>query len=151
MSNSNMTDDQRAQELSNARSKKSRYESQKAQKESKYNSNCNKINRLKATKRVLEEQKSIAKDGYTSMKNYAKDEANFSNWTGAKREHAHSTIEGTIVSDYDSYVDRIDDVLDAVNNEITRLQNENLRLNGDILGLASAINSLANTIRNLLN
>lgn len=61
------------------------------------------------------------------------------------------SIEGNVVGQYNTYIERIDDVVDALCNEITRLENENMQLSWDVLHIGSLINSLVNEIRTLCN
>ncbi len=148
----NTNDEQRkARELQNARNKKSGYERLKEEKENICSENNEKIRRLKVVKKNLETQKDTAKIRYDSLKDYAENAQELTDWIGDKRDKTVNEFNNMIVPEYKTYVDRIDEILDAVCDEITRLQNENYRLNGDILGLVSAINSLINKIRTLCN
>jgi len=146
------SDEQRRQrELQNARSRKSGYERERADKESTCRQNREKISRLKTVKSNLETQKEIAESRYHSLKDYAESGSQFTEWIGDKSTKAANEFSSTIVPGYNTYVDRIDEILDAVCDEITRLENENMQLNGDILHLGSLINSLINTIEKLCN
>mgnify|MGYP001852576785 FL=1 len=148
----NTNDEQRkARELQNARNEKSGYERLKEEKENICRENDEKIRRLKVVKNNLETQKDTAKIRYDSLKDYAENAQELTDWIGDKRDKTVNEFNNMIVPEYKTYVDRIDELLDAVCDEITRLQNENYRLNGDILGLVSAINSLINKIRTLCN
>ena len=146
------SDEQRRQrELQNARSQKSGYERERADKESTCRQSREKSSRVKTVKSNLETQKAVAKGRYQSLKDYAESGSQFTEWTGDKSTKTANEFNSTIVPGYDTYVDRIDEILDAVCDEITRLENENMQLNGDILHLGSLINSLVNTIEKLCN
>ena len=61
-------------------------------------------------------------------------------------------VEGNVVGQYNTYIERIDDVVvTRFTNEITRLENENMQLSWDVLHIGSLINSLVNEIRTLCN
>ena len=80
------SDEQRRQrELQNARSQKSGYERERADKESTCRQNREKISRLKTVKSNLETQKAVAKGRYQSLKDYAESGSQFTEWTGDKR------------------------------------------------------------------
>ena len=70
---------------------------------------------------------------------------------GSGRNRRRQCIEGNVVGQYNTYIERIDDVVDALCNEITRLENENMQLSWDVLHIGSLINSLVNEIRTLCN
>lgn len=73
------------------------------------------------------------------------------NGSGRNRRRQYIVIEGNVVGQYNTYIERIDDVVDALCNEITRLENENMQLSWDVLHIGSLINSLVNEIRTLCN
>ena len=72
-------------------------------------------------------------------------------WIGKEQTATVYSIEGNVVGQYNTYIERIDDVVDALCNEITRLENENMQLSWDVLHIGSLINSLVNEIRTLCN
>lgn len=138
-------------ELREARSDKSSYERSKSDAERSYDENSEKIDRLKQVKYTLGIKKGEAKSQYSQLKNYAGDFCGNQDWTGDKFTKVTGTLNNTIVTEYDKYVDRIDEVLDAVCDKITELENKNYQLHGDILHFVSCINSLINKIEKLCN
>ena len=139
------------QQLQEAQSRKSSYEYEKSSKQNTLNSNNNKISRLKTVKSKLETEKSNAKSKASSIKTYVENADNYGGWYDDLATKIQGDLQGTVVTEYNNYVDRIDEVLDDVCDEITRLENEKMQLNWDILRLGSAINSLINEIRTLCN
>ena len=125
-----------------ARSEKSAREREKAEKESKRAANEKKIERLKTARDSIQSRKELEK--------YANGDE-IGEWIGKEQTATVYSIEGNVVGQYNTYIERIDDVVDALCNEITRLENENMQLSWDVLHIGSLINSLVNEIRTLCN
>lgn len=147
----NQSEQQKQQELNQARNEKSRYESSLSDKQKLYNENNAKIKRLQAVKKRVEESKSTANGRCKELAKFAEGEEAFSDWYGNMCNKTKESFSTVINPKYTSYVNDIDDVLDAICDEITRLQNQNYTLDSDIGWLKSAINSLINKIRTLCN
>ena len=130
-----------------ARSEKSAREREKAEKESKRAANEKKIERLKTARDSIQSQKNSAKAKRKKLEKYANGDE-IGEWIGKEQT---ATVEGNVVGQYNTYIERIDDVVDALCNEITRLENENMQLSWDVLHIGSLINSLVNEIRTLCN
>ena len=134
-----------------AENQKANDQNSKTQKENTKRSNEDKIERLKAVKKVLEAEKEHAQNRADVFKISVEGEGGFPEWQGNKKTTLMGNVTSTIVPEYSRYVGRIDEILDEVCNEITRLQNENMSLSWDIFNLGSAINSLINEIRTYYN
>lgn len=133
-----------------ARSEKSAREREKAEKESKRAANEKKIERLKTARDSIQSQKNSAKAKRKKLEKYANGDE-IGEWIGKEQTATVYSIEGKVVGQYNTYIERIDDVVDALCNEITRLENENMQLSWDVLHIGSLINSLVNEIRTLCN
>ncbi|MBQ8327757.1 MAG: DUF5082 family protein [Lachnospiraceae bacterium] len=148
---SNVAEESKEAELQSARAEKATHESARSSKQTTYNSNLDKISRLKGVKNTLETQKEYAKSKRKSLKNFHESKDNFKDWYGDLYTKIYNNISSTVLPEYDKYIERIDGVLDSVCDEITRLENQNKQLNGDIFRLGSLINSLMNKIETLCN
>ena len=153
-----------------ARSEKSAREREKAEKESKRAANEKKIERLKTARDSIQSQKNSAKAKRKKLEKYANGDE-IGEWIGKEQTATVYSIEGNVVGQYNTYIERIDDVVDALIragngrafkiplvrggrhafDEITRLENENMQLSWDVLHIGSLINSLVNEIRTLCN
>ena len=133
-----------------ARSEKSAREREKAEKESKRAANEKKIERLKTARDSIQSQKNSPKAKRKKLEKYANGDE-MGEWIGKEQTATVYSIEGNVVGQYNTYIERIDDVVDALCNEITRLENENMQLSWDVLHIGSLINSLVNEIRTLCN
>ena len=120
-----------------ARSEKSAREREKAEKES-------------TARDSIQSQKNSAKAKRKKLEKYANGDE-IGEWIGKEQTATVYSIEGNVVGQYNTYIERIDDVVDALCNEITRLENENMQLSWDVLHIGSLINSLVNEIRTLCN
>ena len=114
-----------------ARSEKSAREREKAEKESKRAANEKKIERLKTARDSIQSQKNSAKAKRKKLEKYANGDE-IGEWIGKEQTATVYSIEGIVVGQYNTYIERIDDVVDALCNEITRLENENMQLSWDV-------------------
>ena len=101
-------------------------------------------------KKSIQSQKNSAKAKRKKLEKYANGDE-IGEWIGKEQTATVYSIEGNVVGQYNTYIERIDDVVDALCNEITRLENENMQLSWDVLHIGSLINSLVNEIRTLCN
>ena len=104
----------------------------------------------KRSKDSIQSQKNSAKAKRKKLEKYANGDE-IGEWIGKEQTATVYSIEGNVVGQYNTYIERIDDVVDALCNEITRLENENMQLSWDVLHIGSLINSLVNEIRTLCN
>lgn len=141
----------RKQELSEARSKKSKYEAQRAEYDKKVASNNAKIKRLQAAKKDLKAIKARLEQDSKKQKKHSENEDTYYEWTGDKKDDVYSLYASTTVSEYKYYIETVDNALDAIVTEETTLENENFEMFGIIGKLAGWINSLASKIEKLRN
>ena len=106
--------------------------------------------RSKTARDSIQSQKNSAKAKRKKLEKYANGDE-IGEWIGKEQTATVYSIEGNVVGQYNTYIERIDDVVDALCNEITRLENENMQLSWDVLHIGSLINSLVNEIRTLCN
>ena len=134
-----------------ARSEKSAREREKAEKESKRAANEKNDRKIKKRRETVSSRRKIsAKAKRKKLEKYANGDE-IGEWIGKEQTATVYSIEGNVVGQYNTYIERIDDVVDALCNEITRLENENMQLSWDVLHIGSLINSLVNEIRTLCN
>ena len=93
---------------------------EKAEKESKRAANEKKIERLKTARDSIQSQKNSAKQA-EKLEKYANGDE-IGEWIGKEQTATVYSIEGNVVGQYNTYIERIDDVVDALCNEITRLE-----------------------------
>ena len=98
----------------------------------------------------IQSQKNSAKAKRKKLEKYANGDE-IGEWIGKEQTATVYSIEGNVVGQYNTYIERIDDVVDALCNEITRLENENMQLSWDVLHIGTLINTLVNEIRTLCN
>lgn len=106
-----------------------------------------KIERLKAVKNVVTNEKSDFNEIKNSVRRII-DEGYA--WKGRNYD-IFSRLGSELESDNDNYYTNIDNVLDSINDEITSLENQIYQNEGFIGQLKSWINSLVNEIENLFN
>lgn len=106
--------------------------------------------KIKTARDSIQSQKNSAKAKRKKLEKYANGDE-IGEWIGKEQTATVYSIEGNVVGQYNTYIERIDDVVDALCNEITRLENENMQLSWDVLHIGSLINSLVNEIRTLCN
>mgnify|MGYP000506072561 FL=1 len=82
-----------------------------------------KIERLKTARDSIQSQKNSAKAKRKKLEKYANGDE-IGEWIGKEQTATVYSIEGNVVGQYNTYIERIDDVVDALCNEITRLENE---------------------------
>ena len=98
-----------------ARSEKSAREREKAEKESKRAANEKKIERLKTARDSIQSQKNSAKAKRKKLEKYANGDE-IGEWIGKEQTATVYSIEGNVVGQYNTYIERIDDVVDALCN-----------------------------------
>ena len=96
-----------------ARSEKSAREREKAEIESKRAANEKKIERLKTARDSIQSQKNSAKAKRKKLEKYANGDE-IGEWIGKEQTATVYSIEGNVVGQYNTYIERIDDVVDAL-------------------------------------
>ncbi len=142
---------ERQRQLAEAQSQKRGYELKKNECEKQYANNENKIIRLKAAKKSLENIKEKLTSRKITLQTFVEAGDTYGDWYGDKLVDVQDILTIDVPAEYTSYINHVESILDTICNEITRLQHENYELNGVIGQLRSWINSLINKIHALGN
>lgn len=147
----NNDDAARIQELNSARNQKKQYEKQRDSYQARYDSNCEKLKRIKKVKSEVSTIKSSLEAQAKAQKKHAEDPDTYYDWSGDKQQKAYDMYFGTTPGEYTYYISTVDILLDSIVDLETRYENDNLEMLGLIGKVSGWINSLAGKIEKLLN
>lgn len=139
------------QELENARSLKRRYEAQLTSYRNRYNSNTEKLKRIRAAKAKVKDIKESLEKSAKAQKKHAEDPDTYYEWSGDKQQDVYDMYFGVTPTEYKNYIAAVDNLLDYIVDLETKYENDNLDMLGLIGEVGGWINSLAGKIEKLLN
>ena len=120
-----------------------------------YNNNIalleDKISRLKAVKKSIDDYRDEARTLKNKFKSMHKDFDKETDWIGNKRDKVQEIVEDELYNEYKKFYDYTDDIYDDLADEITALENKVYKNESAIGTLRAGINSIVNEIDKLFN
>lgn len=144
-------DTDKDQELADARYWKGQYENRLRSYQNRYNSNNEKLKRIRKVKKAISSAKDTIKDSSKAQKKHATNADTYYEWNGDKQASVYSMYAETVTDEYKTYNKNVDTLLDSIVDLETYYENDNLEMLGLIGEVSGWINSLAGKIEKLLN
>lgn len=141
----------RQRELDNARYLKRQYETQLDSYKSRYNSNNEKLERIRKAKKSISEIKENLEERSNLQKDHAENADTYYEWNGNSKNNVYNMYCETTSEEYKYYIKSIDNLLDSIVDIEIRYENDNMEMLGLIGKVGGWINSLAGEIEKLLN
>ena len=139
-------------EYNKLKKKKADNKKQQAQCHSDIDVLAEKIERLKAAYRKLEERKEGIDDSKDKQGKRINADLDQCMWTGSNAQECYDSCEsGNLYTAYDGYVSNIDAAEDAINWEINTLKEKMNEKYGVLSGLVNAWDDLCTKIQNFFN